>query len=374
MSKLPITPGLDGNLYWFNGVVENVASDPRKLGRVQVRIFGKDSPDLGKMPSENLAWASCLKSSTSAFTSNDVRPGDWVFGFFRDGEAMQQPAIIGVWPGVKSGEYDTSKGFSPQLTSEQKKELPVPPEGIITCGNKIDSIAGVSQLTRGMVSGTLIQQTNADRVHVCDISAKLRQQVIWEKIKKSELIRGIREAIEALLRALGFIPDSGESIRLVELAKWIKEKLEYIKMIIDEITEYAKIVTEVARVLRAIYDWLLSLPAKLQSALSECIQAFLSGIGSLISDLTSSGLSVSGSGIGELVSSIKSVVTTAESVGQSALNLISVPAQFASALATPSSAAQQQSITNSITAYAATVDVPTAASLQTSPNPEIERA
>ena len=47
--------GFDGFI-WFQGVVED-RLDPRKLGRVRVRILGLHTEEKDKIPTSDLPWA-----------------------------------------------------------------------------------------------------------------------------------------------------------------------------------------------------------------------------------------------------------------------------------------------------------------------------
>lgn len=80
---------------FFVGVVENNV-DPRLEGRVQVRAFNIHGT-IDEIPTEFLPWAICL---VGTFDNQMVVPpiNSWVFGFFIDGRAAQQPMLIGLVP------------------------------------------------------------------------------------------------------------------------------------------------------------------------------------------------------------------------------------------------------------------------------------
>ncbi len=87
--------------HWFTAVVEDIA-DPLQSGRIRVRCIGYHSSDASDIPTADLPWASVLLPVTSASlggigcTPTGVLPGSWVIGFFRDGDEMQDPVVIGV--------------------------------------------------------------------------------------------------------------------------------------------------------------------------------------------------------------------------------------------------------------------------------------
>ena len=93
-----------GGFIWWIGVVENRA-DPLGIGRCQVRIFGfhGDGSDVSKVniPSTDLPWAQPLYPVNNSKTFMAPELGDWVMGFFLDGESAQSPVMMGVLPGYR---------------------------------------------------------------------------------------------------------------------------------------------------------------------------------------------------------------------------------------------------------------------------------
>lgn len=89
-----------GLFFWFQGVVEDIM-DPKKLGRVRVRAFGFHSDNKKELLTTDLPWATPLTPITSASfkgigtSATGLKVGSWVFGFFRDGAAAQEPVIMG---------------------------------------------------------------------------------------------------------------------------------------------------------------------------------------------------------------------------------------------------------------------------------------
>lgn len=93
---------------WFVGIVENNSSDPLKLGRVQVRIRGVHSENIGDIPLRDLPWAQPMLPSTEPGISGEgkmpkLKNKSQVVGFFADGKASQIPIIIGSLPTVEQG-------------------------------------------------------------------------------------------------------------------------------------------------------------------------------------------------------------------------------------------------------------------------------
>jgi hypothetical protein len=93
--------GKDGFIWWI-GVIEN-RMDPIGIGRCQVRIFGwhTDGTEASKMkiPVTELPWATPLLPLNSRNKFSAPELGDWVMGFFMDGESGQFPIMMGILPG-----------------------------------------------------------------------------------------------------------------------------------------------------------------------------------------------------------------------------------------------------------------------------------
>lgn len=90
----------------FYGVVED-RQDPMEIGRVRVRIHNIHTHNKQDIATPDLPWAQVLMPTTVAGLSgfgnvHSLVEGTTVFGFFRDGENMQDPVIIGVAQGIPS--------------------------------------------------------------------------------------------------------------------------------------------------------------------------------------------------------------------------------------------------------------------------------
>ena len=114
--------GFDGFI-WFQGVVED-RRDPLKLGRVRVRCLGIHTEEKSQINTTSLPWAHVLMPVTSASISGigqsptGLVEGTWVLGFFRDGDACQEPVIIGSLPGIPEEKARTDRGFYDPRTKE----------------------------------------------------------------------------------------------------------------------------------------------------------------------------------------------------------------------------------------------------------------
>ena len=142
--------GLDG-FVWFTGVVED-RQDPKKLGRVRVRVLGMHTEDLTKIPTTDLPWAHIMHPVTNPSmqglgdTPTFLVEGSWVVGFFLDAVEKQQPLIIGSLPGYPQNVADTSKGFNDPIGK-------YPSSSIKESGHSTKE-SDVNRLARGLASET----------------------------------------------------------------------------------------------------------------------------------------------------------------------------------------------------------------------------
>jgi len=120
--------GLDG-FVWFMGVVEN-RQDPLKLGRCQVRCFGWHTDNKSLIPSADLPWAQPMLPVNGGDLSATLKEGDYVIGFFSDGDSAQFPIIMGALPGVPNQAPNIGKGFSDQRNSDELASSPRTPDSI----------------------------------------------------------------------------------------------------------------------------------------------------------------------------------------------------------------------------------------------------
>jgi hypothetical protein len=85
---------------WWVGVVEDRNDDALGIGRCRVRIFGWHTTDTSALPTENLPWAHPMLPINNPNTFDVPNLGDWVVGFFMDGESGQFPVMMGILPGI----------------------------------------------------------------------------------------------------------------------------------------------------------------------------------------------------------------------------------------------------------------------------------
>jgi hypothetical protein len=116
--------GKNGFIWWV-GVVED-RQDPLKMGRVRVRAVGWNADNKMQLPTEQLPWAMPMLpvNNTNPYAPKE---GDMVMGFFTDGEAAQEPVIMGVFPGIALKAANAQEAFSDPRTGDALTSAPVKP-------------------------------------------------------------------------------------------------------------------------------------------------------------------------------------------------------------------------------------------------------
>lgn len=315
---------------WWIGVVEDVL-DPLKLGSVRVRIIGLHSEDKKLVPTDTLPWAQVALSTNSPNTYATPREGDWVLGFFQDGEFAQIPIVLNVLPGVESAQ--ASIVYQEAVKREGSANKPRPAQ--------VDRVIGEPtqvRISRGVMQGTLVNATNQERKHVCDISPEVNKAVAWVRANFGIVVEEIRKAIRAALKALGFSDTNGEVSKVVQFAKAIAREIKYITSVISELNDLAQILITFALKIRALIDYILSLPDKIRKFLQECLDKAYAALAKGFADLLTP--PEGGSTIGdlsELQNAFNDVVQASRDLLAEAAETLAIPGQAIEALANPAS-------------------------------------
>ena len=314
---------------WWTGVVEDIM-DPLELGSVRVRIIGLHTDNKSLVPTESLPWAQVLLPTTGANTTTGPREGDWVFGFFQDSEYAQIPVVVGVFPGIQS--IQSSIVYAEASARDGVENKPQ--------STQVDRVIGeptVVRIARGNMEGTLVNQLNQERKHVCDISPEVKKATNYVRGQFGVVIKALRDAIRAVLAALGLEP-SGEISRLVQLAKAIAREIKYVTSVIDEVNMMTKELVEIAKQIRAMIDYILSLPEKTARFLNECLSGFYQALATGIADLFAKPtVGISSGEFDELTKAFNDIGNQSRQLLSQVAQTLTLPAQITGALINPAS-------------------------------------
>lgn len=291
------------NYVWWTGEVIS-REDPLSLGRVQVRIFGIHSLekiDKNEKPYSKLPWAQVLYSANNSKTFASITPGDWVKGFFQDGENAQIPVIDGVYHVIKpSYEKATSKATvsspsdSPSLETtnafiSEFDDPAIPAESNPPKMNpwqdfRLPDKPTIALLSQGIVANTPLSWTNQQIEAACTIRNVVNMNALTEQLKLSTIVQHIREGINALLSGLNADP-TGISATLVSMAKDIAKFIKYLKSIVDEIKKIVDYVKSIIEDIAKFIQFIMSLPVRFMRFVMQCFSSFVDSVFSSFSGM-----------------------------------------------------------------------------------------
>jgi len=212
-------------------------------------------------------------------------------------------------------------------------------------------------------SDTLLKKSNMTISHACDSSTYVGGMIKQVGVYGGRIVRAIRDAIQAILRGLGFSPStSGYVSKLQYFAQWLKDRIDELKEIRDFLQGYIVFIADV----RKAIAYILSLPVCLLKYFQDCLvelrkqlvagfQQALAGVGNP-SDAAlkeaSDALKDTQKSIDDGIKQVKETVATAGDLVKEATGLtgdiISAPATLVSAASAAASSAAA-SVMSSVT-------------------------
>jgi hypothetical protein len=335
------------SLFW-QGVVED-RFDPLKM-RVRVRIMGIHPDSKAAVPTEALPWALISMPPTSMLSIMLPREGDYVHGYFLDNNA-EHPVVMGVLSGIRLTEPNPQIGFNDPRTPAQKAAAPICAKGVVYEQIGIPAKPYVGMQDLKLLEQTTIHKANQNRQHVCDVAGLMKRNAALERLKFTEFVTKIRDAIKLLLKSLGLTP-SGETVYWIEQAKILARELSNIAKSISELADLATVIVDFAKRVRAMIDYINSLPLKLYALLKQCLSELVASLTSGLSDLFSLGGTTDFS---EAIAAFNDVKTAAGEIYTAGLKVVAAPVAVIQALTTPGSSTDIAAAGETLNTYLSSV-------------------
>ena len=339
------------NDYYQNwvGIVED-RNDPVKL-RCRVRIIGIHPISKAQVPTEALPWASISCPPSSMLSLMMPKEGDTVDGYFMHGNP-DFPVITGVIHGIRLEEQNDQLGFNDPRIPEIIVTAPKPAKGVVyeQIGAPAMPFMALGDVT--LIKQTTIHKANQNREHVCDIIGLMERNAALQRLQFSEFVTKIRDGIKALLKALGLTP-SGETVYWIEQAKILARELSNIAKSISELADLATVIVDFAKKVRAMIDYINSLPAKLYNLLKQCLSELVASLTSGLSDLFSLGGTTDFS---EAIAAFNDVKTAAGEIYTAGLKVVAAPVAIVQALTTPGSSTDIEAAGVTLNTYLSSVN------------------
>lgn len=309
----------------WTGVIEDY-DDPLENGRLRVRIFGYHNADKIILPTNCLPWAMVGLPVNASRPSNAPSLGDWVVGFFLDGESAQFPVVTHVLPGINT------------VLVKQPANSPKPPAGVVynRAGEPTTPLLG-----RGVVQYTAIDISNRNRAHVCDISYEVNQTVTALKIIFGPLFDIARAAINLVIGGSCLDP-TGFTKMAIDIARQVIQITKEITSAIKEIQKTLDEWTKIARYVAAMITYIRSLPERAAIFFRDCISQLVAVLKKGVKDLFADLAGDAGAGLKELKSVVDEGVAAVNDLTKTTAKLLATPQKIAAIVLTPTSSAEAE--------------------------------
>jgi len=317
------------NFVWWIGVIED--RTPVLFGdmRYKVRIFNAHTPDLNKIPTQDLPWVIPLFSPNNTKWASWAKEGDWAFGFFQDGMSKQAPLMLGVFPRYiqedptnQHGAFTANAKYDSLNISSQTaaNTTPVVPAGAPAMNVRREGTSTQPALSYTL-NGTSVQESNNNREHVCDITSEIRLSAAINFIKNLSLFRTAREAIEGISNGAAASPITTQ---ITNAIKSLRSIVKNIQFALNVLNKFVNEILQILTTIRAMIAWILSLPARMLALLQQCLvelyAAVSRAVGFTVSEASGSELIKEIKGLyGDVISTVGAAVTTQASA-QAAVN------------------------------------------------------
>lgn len=355
------------NFVWWMGVVED-RNDPLELGRCRVRIFGSHTDNLELIPTDSLPWALPVYSPNYSKAYSSPMEGEYVLGFYSDGEAGQFPVMMGVFPGIPQEQPVAGKGFSALASiynnPEVKKHLdevePVVPE--VAPANQIIRIGKPTTPTNAYsANGTVLAFTNSNLVHSCDFRflvdignlnigtienpyTLIKQAIANAQNKAAAIIRTLlaklletfRLPLKGIIAALNLDP-TGNLSKIISEVRDVVRTINYYSRKLAEVVGNIALVVALVQQLQQIVEWIKSLPQQVLALLQDCLTTFQNALKSATSQITA----IPGQVNSNLLGAFQQLETSAETVisqAQAAANTANIPNTMITLITSPTTA------------------------------------
>jgi hypothetical protein len=192
------------------------------------------------------------------------------------------------------------------------------------------------------VQFTAIDISNRNRAHVCDISYEVDQTVAAIKTLFGPVFDTIRKLINAVIGGSCFDP-TGFSKTIIDIIRQVTAFIKEFTRVVKEVQKTVSAWLEVARKVKAMIDYILSLPAKAAAFFTDCVKKFIAILKKGLKDLFTDLVGDTGTGgIGEIVSAVQDGVDAVQDLTRAGTKLIATvqPASIAAVVLAPSSQAE----------------------------------
>jgi len=180
--------------------------------------------------------------------------------------------------------------------------------------------------------GTSLDWINQQLTHECRTTTYIKKQMGNAQGMARQLALAVREGLKAFLKSIGIVPSAGG---ITSIIKSISRFIQRISYWIGQINNFLNNVVKAIAEIRAVIDYILSLPAKLIQLFRKCLDEAINEIQRGFFD-TLKALSPGGLGSSELASAVKDLQSSAQTLQTATAQLAQQPGNIANAISNPS--------------------------------------
>ena len=289
--------GRDGFHWWIGQVADaktwrennpskRVANNTESSGfgqRYKVRIMGYHTAVASELPDEDLPWASVMYPVTAGSGNNgssqsvNILQGDFVYGFFLDGEDGQQPVIMGVagfneyqavMKNIPDAKFVPFSGLDPSVPDNNLLPVGTRKEGGAGEFIEQNGAQGEQPVNKDQINSATLGLGDQDKGNTDNDDTTERalqpiaQSKVCEPLPLSKIQKQLQNALQEIEKVRKSVYDaqSAAKEKLDEEQEKIEEKIERaaelvasaIKWVYQEIEQYIEF--EVNKQFKKVYD------------------------------------------------------------------------------------------------------------------------
>ena len=188
-----------------------------------------------------------------------------------------------------------------------------------------------SAVASGNSANTAIAASANNRAHICDTTLYVQRNVSLAKLFEPT-IRTIREAVQYIMKALGFNPGSSAVVEQIKkIKRFVDDLQEFMQDIQDAITYFKEVVQKII----GIINYILSLPARFLAYLQNCLSEAFAELRKQITDLVSSGVGGDSMDTKDITDELKNLQKSTTAFINTTTGIVSSVASLPSAVSNP---------------------------------------
>ena len=212
------------------------------------------------------------------------------------------------------------------------------PIGPVNVYSGVNSVSGVSN-TASNTMGTIISTINQQLTHECGTTEQIKLFVNKAIGFAAEIAKGIRKGVELALTALGFTPAVGG---LAAKIRYIAAKVANITFYVKLINNFINDVVLVIAKIKALIEYILSLPKKLLALFAKCLKEAQDAIKKGIFEVLSAGTNIAGDDLGDAIKSLNDLRNQTTELISESKKVIEAPSKIISAITNPAALSDKQ--------------------------------